>query len=256
MTDSVLLEIEGGVARLCLNRPQVHNVINEEVMTQLEQALDLIDGQDHLTTVVLTASGSKTFCAGGDLRYFSSLTTRDQVLAMSRRMQAILNRLYQGKLPVIGAINGSAYGGGCEILTACHFRVASETAHFQFRQSAMGVVTGWGGGLRLFQQIGRHHALELLLAGERIDSGTALRMGLLNRIVHPATVLEEALNFAARIGERSPLAVQSFLELARFAEDHHPSAIREKETQLFADCWTAPWFGEAMNRFLNKKKDS
>ncbi len=254
MSDVMELEFKDGAAFLRLNRPEVHNVVNEAVMDAWEASLDRIEAQEGIHAVVLTGAGDKTFCAGGDLRYFSSLTTRDQVLAMSRRMQAILNRLYEGPRPVIGALNGSAYGGGCEVLTACHYRVAVETAHFQFRQTAMGVVTGWGGGLRLLRQIGKGHALELLLAGDRIDSGTALRMGLIDRIVHPASLMEEASKFAYRIAERSPDAIAAFLELARFAQDNETNAIREKETSLFADCWMGPWFSNAMDGFLNRKK--
>ena len=252
----ITLDMGDGVAKLTLNRPEVHNVVNEAMLVQWEQAMDRITGGPDIHAIILTGAGDKTFCAGGDLRWFTHLREPDEVRAMSERMQGLLNRLYEGDLPVIGMIKGSAYGGGCEILTACHFVIAADDVFFQFRQSAMGVVTGWGGGLRLMRRVGRAGALELLLGGARIDAERALDMGLIDRMTSRSALEKEAHDFAALIAQRSPDAIYSFLELARFAECGDTRAIRERETELFVSCWQGPWFRKAVDGFLDKSKKS
>ena len=251
---TVLCEIRKNVAILTLNRPDVHNVVDDRVMLDLESALDKIESESEVRTVIVTGSGDRTFCAGSDLRYFARLKDPDRVAGDCRWMQTLLQRLYEGPRVVIAAINGSAYGGGCELMTACHFRIAADQASFQFRQTAMGVVTGWGGGPRLFDLLGRQKALKLLLTGERIDAGKARDLGLLDNVFPRDRVLSEALNMADGIGQGAPEAVAGFLELARFADRRDPAPILEKETQLFVACWQKPWFGKALDRFLNHRR--
>ena len=253
---SIELTVHEGVALLTLNRPDVHNVINRETMIQWDRQLDRIAEDSSIHAILLTGSGEKTFCAGGDLKWFTHLTEEKEVRDMSEQMQKLLNRMYEGHLPVIGVLNGSAYGGGCEVLTACHYRIAAEDVSFQFRQSAMGVVTGWGGGLRLLHQLGRSRALELLLGGDRIDAQKALAMGLVDRVVPRSELMNAAVAFASMIAGRSPESIKSFLELARFAEHNDTEATRRRETDLFVSCWQGPWFRNAVDSFLHKRKKS
>jgi enoyl-CoA hydratase/carnithine racemase len=235
-----------------LSRPEVHNVVDDRVMEGLESALGRIESNAASSAFVLTAEGDRTFCAGGDLEYFSTLETADRARSMSRRMQVILARIHEGPRFAIAAVNGSAYGGGCEILTACHYRVASRAATFQLRQASMGVVTGWGGGLRLFRLLGRSRALGLLLGGDEIDAGEALRVGFVDRVVEPGGELEEALALARRVNEKPPEAVRAFLELARLAEEEPPEVAAERETERFVELWESAAFREAVERFRNR----
>ncbi|RMH74583.1 MAG: enoyl-CoA hydratase/isomerase family protein, partial [Calditrichaeota bacterium] len=198
---------------------------------------------------ILTGAGPTTFCAGGDLRYFATLTTREACLHMSRRMQALLDRLYFGDRVVIAAVNGQALGGGCEILTACHFRIAAESAVFAFRQAPNGIITGWGGGRRLFRLIGRSQALRLLLTGERIDAAGALRLGLVDQVVPADQVLPTARALAESITCHAPEVLAAFLKLARAVEEMPPEKVAELETQLFADLWIQPPFQEFLRKF-------
>ena len=249
----LLCQIEDHLATITLNRPDVHNVVNEALMDAWESALDQIENTESLRAIIITGAGDRTFCAGGDLKYFSGITEPEQTRAMSERMQAILSRLYEGRLPVIAAINGSAYGGGCEILTACHFRIAPDDVFFQFRQTAMGVVTGWGGGLRLFRQVNRSHALKLLLTGDRFSAEEARSMGFIDKVAPRSMFEQEAKALANRIAERSPQAVTAFLELARLADSSNDETVKKRETDLFVDCWQGSWFRDAMDAFLNRK---
>ena len=150
---TVLCSIEDHWALITLNRPEVHNAIDDQAMAELEEVLDFIEGNPDLKAIIITGAGHKTFCAGGDIRYFATLNTREACVAMSQRMQAILTRLYKGERPVIAAVNGQALGGGCEILTATHIRYCVPTARFAFRQAPNGIITGWGGGERFLSQV-------------------------------------------------------------------------------------------------------
>jgi enoyl-CoA hydratase/carnithine racemase len=248
-TDPVLFEAEGPLGILTLNRPAKHNAVNEAVMVRLESLLDQIEAEREIRALILTGAGDRTFCAGGDLQYFAGLKTREEGEAMSRRMQAILRRLYQGERVVIAAVNGQALGGGCEILTACHLRVAGETAGFAFRQAANGITTGWGGGVRLFRLLGRSKALDLLLTSRMIEASEALALGLIDRVVPPDQALPEARKLAQQICANPARAVRAFLELARVVDQGDSEAAVRRETELFGEGWESEEFGRVLARF-------
>lgn len=253
MNEPLDFEIRENTAILRLNRPEVHNSINEEMMAALEQRLQEIEGNGDVRAIILTGAGRQTFCAGGDLRYFASLKTREACLNMSLRMQAILQRLKYGKRVVIAAINGQALGGGCEIITACHIRIAAAQAQFSFRQAPNGIITGWGGGKRLLRLVGKTRALRLFLAGERIDAAEALRIGLIDQVVEAVELLPTALNLAKLINQNPRPAVEAFLELAALSETGDRETLREFETQRFADLWMGEDFRAFIERYWDGK---
>ncbi len=234
---------------LRLNRPEVHNAVNEQMMAELAHCLDSIETDATLRAIILTGAGQQTFCAGGDLKYFSTLQTRRSCLAMSRRMQRILTRFSSLRVPVIAAINGQALGGGCEILTACHFRIAASHAQFSFRQAPNGIITGWGGGRRLFEILGKSKALQLFLTGEQIDARTALQFGLIDRIVDSEHLLEDAIALAKKIQQNSADAVAAFLELSECRGRMSPSQFIAFETEKFAELWTQEAFQTFLKRY-------
>lgn len=249
--DQAKLDIEtcaGGTAVgvITLNRPEVHNAVDEATMARLESILDHIETEPKVRALILTGTGEKTFSAGGDLKYFAQLETRDSGIVMSERMQAILARLHDGQRVVIAAVNGQALGGGCEMLTACHFRIASKAARFSFRQAANGLITGWGGGTRLFSLVGRAHALDLLLTSRVIDADEALEIGLIDRAVPADRLMDEARALARAVCANSASSVKAFLDLARSIDRGDRDAAIRRETELFGDCW----IGEDFRRIL------
>ncbi len=247
---TIKLEREKNTLVLQLNRPEVHNAVNEQMMAELEQCLNLIDTDPSLRTVILTGSGQQTFCAGGDLKYFSTLRTRKACLAMSQRMQRILTRFNTLGMPVIAAINGQALGGGCEMLTACHFRFAATHAQFAFRQAPNGIITGWGGGQRLLEILGKSKALSLLLTGEQINAKSALQLGLIDRVVDAGELIEESMHFAEKIQQNSAEVVTAFLELGELFGRISPAQLNAFETEKFANLWTQETFQIFLKRFL------
>lgn len=245
---SLDISIESHIAVIMLNRPEVHNSVNETMMSELEAILDYIENDQKIRCIVLTGSGEKTFCAGGDLKYFATLRTETQVQKMSLRMQAIMDRFYRGDRPVIAAVNGQALGGGCEILSACHIRIAAKHATFGFRQVPNGIITGWGGGERFLQQVGSSRALPLMLSGNRFDVKTALSMGWLYNSVDSRKALYDAIEFAKNIAAYHPPAVSAILSLARSVESG-AGTLSAKETAFFIKCWRDQPFQAILQQF-------
>lgn len=251
--DAVAFEVTNAIGVARLNRAESHNAINEPVIQALESIVDRVDNDPAIRALILTGAGSKAFCAGGDLQYFATLDTRDKGLAMSRRMQSLLERLWSGSKPVVAAVNGHALGGGCEILTACHFRIAASTATFAYVQATKGVIPGWGGGARLFHLVGRSQALKLLLTAEPIDAAEALRIGFIDGIEEPENLQVAALTFAQKISRHSPDVIAAILELGRLHYNCDVKKSIERETELFGDRWTSDDFRNAIRDFQDKR---
>ena len=241
-TDLVELELHGPIALLRLNRPAVHNVVSSATIQRLEERLATLDEPSEVVVLILTGAGEKTFCAGSDLDEITRLADASAALPWMRRMQKLLDRLSSGPQVVLAALNGSAYGGGCELLTACHLRLAPDTAHFSFRQAALGLMTGWGGGGRLFRQIGRSRALRLLLTADTVDARTALELGLIDRVLPREQVREEAFEMARRIAANNPASLRGFLRLADTTETRPGEDVIEVENELFRELFEGDFF--------------
>ena len=254
-TDPVTLDADGGIGVIRLNRPQVHNAVDGATMEGLEGILDRVDREPDLRALVLTGAGERSFCAGGDLTYFAGLASREDGARMSRRMTALLGRLADGPRPAIAAVNGDVFGGGCEVLVSCHLRLAVAHARFSFRQAAMGVVTGWGGGVRALRLLGRARALRLLLTADVIDAAEARRLGLVDDVVDEAgRLMDEALGLARRIAANPPEAVAAFLDLARTCDAEGAAAARRREAELFSRAWVGERFQSKLAEWSQRGK--
>ena len=237
MPEPVQLERRGQIATLRLARPAVHNAVDSAMLEHLEASLATLDETPEVAVLIVTGAGTRTFCAGSDLGEFAALADRRRGLELVQRMEAVLTRLEKGPRVCLAALEGSAFGGGCELLTACHLRLAADTARFSFRQAAMGVTTGWGGGRRLFQLVGRGAALRLLLTADTIDAAEALRLGLVDFLVPPGQVEVQAEALASRIADNGLGALRAFLELADGIAHRPADEIPALERGLFERCF-------------------
>ncbi|HWU36252.1 MAG TPA: enoyl-CoA hydratase/isomerase family protein, partial [Candidatus Acidoferrum sp.] len=149
MDGNVLYVEDGGVGIVTVNRPEVHNALNMETIQELRELCLQLEAEDRLRVMILTGAGDKTFLSGGDLKEFQHLKTLEEARHMVSTMKEVTDRLAGFPWPVIAAVNGLAVGGGCETAVACDFRIASESAKLGYRQVALGVISGWGGGPRL-----------------------------------------------------------------------------------------------------------
>lgn len=235
------LEVDGAVAVLRLTRPRVHNVVRMATIDRLEKLLARLDDRPAVRVLVLTGSGD-SFCAGSDLAELAQLQDREHGLTMSPRMHRILDRLDGGPQVVLGALNGGAYGGGCELITACHLRVASNAARFSFRQASLGLTTGWGGGARLFRLVGRSAALRLLLTAATLDAAEALDVGLVDQLVPPDAVETATLRLAHDIAANQGTSLRGFLDLAQAVGSESWEDAVETERRLFAERWRGEVF--------------
>lgn len=250
--NAIIYEKRDRIAIVRLNRPEVHNAINKEMMETLTNLVDKIYSDQDISIIIIMGVGEKSFCAGGDLKYFTSIKDKRQAAEMSLTMQKILHRFWSGDRVTIAAVNGLAFGGGCEIITACHFKFTVTAATFSFRQAANGIITGWGGSGRLMRLVGRSQALRLLLTATTFSAEEALKIGFIDRIVQPDELLESALKLADEILSKPREVVQAFLALNRELDAHYLSDIIKKEREVFSDLWVKPDFQNWLNNFLNK----
>ena len=209
MADTVLMERRGEVALLTLNRPDKLNALNYETNDLLVRLLDRIEGDRMIRAVVLTGAGNRAFSAGGDIHEFSESVKQGPDIAIRefvRRGQGMTQRLEAFPKPVIAAVNGIAFGGGCEITEAVHLAVASERAVFAKPEINIGIPPTFGGTQRLPRLAGRKRALELLLTGDPFGPERALELGLVNKVVPHEELLPAAFALAERILRHSPIA--------------------------------------------------
>lgn len=204
---SDLVSVEPGVVTIIrLNNPPL-NLVSLDVTKALTAALVRVEHDEDVRAVVLAATGDRAFCAGSDVKEFPSLSGR---VAEGKLIDenTMYNRLAELPLPTIAAIEGDALGGGLELALCCDLRVASETALLGLPEVRLGVMPGSGGTQRLPRLIGLARAKELILLGDLIDAETALRFGLVNRVVAQGHAESAALELAKTLARRGPVAVR------------------------------------------------
>lgn len=237
MDKNVLMERDGEIAILILNRPDKLNALNFATIDRLMALLDTIEADPSVRAVVLTGAGDAAFSAGGDIHEFSQLVDGPPdaaARAFCRRGQAMTTRLEAFPKPVIAAVNGIAFGGGCEITEAVHLAVASERAVFAKPEIVIGIPPTFGGTQRLPRLAGRKRALELLLTGDRFSPQRALEMGLVNRIVPHAETVPAAIDLARRITRHSPLAAARIIHAVTRGLNTTIAEGLEIESEAFA----------------------
>ena len=217
MSDLILSETRGAVALLTLNRPNKLNALSYALIDRLMAMLDRIEDDASVRVIVVTGAGERAFSAGADIAEFSESVRcgpDEAVKAFVRRGQAMTARMEAFPKPIIAAINGIAFGGGCEITEAVHLAVASERASFAKPEIAIGITPTFGGTQRLPRLAGRKRALEYLLTGDSFSPQRACEIGLVNRVVPHEQLLETTFALADRIARHSPLAVARIVTAA------------------------------------------
>jgi enoyl-CoA hydratase len=205
------LERREQVTVLFVNRPQVLNAINRETLAEIADATRAFTADDTQGALVVTGQGEKAFISGADINELSTLGPA-AAEDISRFGQRVVDLLEQSPKPVIAAVNGYAFGGGCELALACHMRLASENAVLGLPEVKLGIIPGYGGTQRLPRLVGPGRALELILSGRNLKADEAERIGLVNRVVPQAELVNEAVKLAQAILKNGPLAVAAALE--------------------------------------------
>jgi enoyl-CoA hydratase len=208
MSELILAETRGAVTLLTFNRPEKLNALSYALIDHLMDILDRIEDDAAIRAVILTGAGDRAFSAGADIREFSESIKQGPdaaTKAFVRRGQTMTARLEAFPKPIIAAVNGIAFGGGCEITEAVHLAIASDRASFAKPEINIGIPPTFGGTQRLPRLAGRKRALEYLLTGESFTPQRAYEMGLVNRVVPHEELLPAAFELAERILRHSPL---------------------------------------------------
>lgn len=250
----VFQEGDDGVATLRVNRPGARNALNWAAQEQFAEVVTAVSQDPTIRVLIITGTGDKAFVSGGDLKELEGHPEADAGARLNRIMGAALAQLTALPIPVIAAVNGDAFGGGCEILTACDLRIAAAHARFSFAQVKVGLTTGWGGAGRLVRLIGQSAAMELLLTARLIDAPEARRLGLVQRVI-PAgeSVKVAAQAWATELAALPRRALASTKALVHAASHSSLAETYRQETRLFTKLWASPDHLEALAAFRQKR---
>ncbi len=256
MTDIVLSARKGAVVTLTLNRPEKLNAIDFATIERLHARLDGIEADESARAVILTGAGERAFCAGADIREFSATVWAGPETALRefvRRGQRLTSRLEAFPKPIIAAVNGLAFGGGCEVTEAVPLAIASERALFAKSEIKLGFPPPYGGTQRLPRLIGRKRALAMLLTGDSVSPQEALAAGLVNRVVPHDQLLDAAQELAERIAAMPPLAVTACLAATTRGLNLSIDEGLAVEASQFARVAATQDIREGISAFLEKR---
>jgi enoyl-CoA hydratase len=250
---TLLTAREGKLVVLTLNRPDKLNALNAELLAELDAALATLSADPSVACAILTGAGEKAFAAGADIAAMLEMST-EQARAFSELGHRICSRLEKAPFPVIGAINGFALGGGCELALACDFLYASDKAKLGQPEVSLGVMPGFGGTQRLARRVGIGRARELCYTGDTVSADEAWRIGLVNAVVPAAELMTKVREVATKIASKGRLAVAQCKRVLYTGADVPLDVANALETQSFAMLFGTQDRAEGMRAFLEKRK--
>ena len=254
MTDEIVYQVKENIAIIRINRPEVRNALNWAAQEQFAAAVTAVSQNQSIRVLIITGTGRQAFVAGGDLKELSQNPDSAAGERLNRIMGQALTQLTNLPLPVMAAINGDAFGGGCEILTACDLRIAAAHARFSFAQVKVGLTTGWGGTARLGRLISQSRAAELLLTARTFDAQEAQHLGLIHRILPVnGDLLTAARAWAAELAQLPQTALATTKELLLKSAHLSLRESYEIEKEGFRQLWAQPDHLEALAAFKEKR---
>jgi 2-(1,2-epoxy-1,2-dihydrophenyl)acetyl-CoA isomerase len=258
MNDTVQLRVEGRVATVTLNRPQVLNALNADMVDGLMEAFERIAGDPALRVVVLTGSGNG-FMAGGDIRRFQevmSLSPAEKHAYFERfihRVHPVIIAMRRLPLPVIASVHGAVAGIGMSLMMACDLAIATDDARFTLAYVHLGTSPDGGSTFFLPRHVGSKKAMEIALLGDRFDAATALRLGLVNEVVPPADLAPRVADLAARLARGPAAAYAATKRLIHQSGSVTIETQLQAEAESFAQCAATPDFAEGVAAFVGKR---
>jgi len=241
---------EHHVALVRLNRPEARNALSPEMRVEIVEALERLDADPEVRCIVLAGS-DKFFAAGADIR---AMAERPLDAPPDPEGMRFWSRISAIQTPIIAAVAGYAFGGGCELALACDMIVCDEKTRFGQPEITLGIIPGGGGTQRLARAVGKQRAMEYVLTGRRWDAQTAERWGLVNKVVGNGAWLTEALELARIVAERPPLAVRLGKRAVQVAEDSGLAEGLRAERELFDEAMATEDRVEGMTAFLEKRE--
>jgi len=251
--DNIIVTQNGHIRELTINRAEKLNALNSALIKDLSGELQRADEDKETRVVILTGEGEKAFVAGADISEFAHFNAVEGRELSQRGQDLLFTAVEQMKTPVIAAVNGFALGGGLELAMSCHMRLASDNARLGLPEVSLGVIPGYGGTQRLTQLVGKGKALEMITSAQMIDAEEAYRLGLVNKVVSQAALLDECRKLAGKIAKNSPSAISLAIRSvnAQYSEGVDGYQV---EIDSFGDCFKSQDFKEGTQAFLEKRK--
>ncbi|PTM56690.1 enoyl-CoA hydratase/isomerase family protein [Desmospora activa] len=254
--NQITLEMGDGWTLLTINRPTVMNALNQETLREIEQALDQVEAQKKTGALILAGAGEKAFVAGADISELRQLQSASDAERLASWGQRLFSRLEEMPIPVIMAVNGYALGGGFELALSGDILLASERAQFGLPEIHLGVMPGYGGTQRLVRLVGKNTAKYYAMTGERMDADTALQLGIVQKVVPSADLLQEAKGLAAQLTAQAPIALRYIKQTINQGIETDLRTGLQLEASSFGLLFHTQDRMEGMNAFLEKRKPS
>lgn len=249
--ETLITETRDGVGVITINRPDVRNAMNQQVMEDLRVALDKFREDEGVGAMIFTGAGDEAFIAGADIGELKERTVLDGLAAT---MQQLYDEIERFEKPTIAAVNGYALGGGCELAMACDIRIAAENARFGLPEVGLSIIPGAGGTQRLARLVGKGRAVEMILTGRMIEAEDAYNIGLVSRVVQQAELMDAARETAQTILSKGPLAVRlaKLAIQAGFEVDQRTGQVIERLAQTVL--YSSEDKQEGTSAFLDKRE--
>lgn len=249
---NVILEKGNNIATVIINRPKALNALNSETLKDIDAVLENLENDKDVYAVILTGAGDKAFVAGADISEMKDLN-EEQGREFGILGNKVFRRLENLDKPVIAAIPGFALGGGCELAMACDIRIASEKAKFGQPEAGLGITPGFGGTQRLPRIVGEGKAKELIYTCDIIKADEALRIGLVNKVVAPENLMEEAMAMATKIAANAPIAIKLCKDAINRGMQVGIDEAILIEAEDFGKCFSTEDQKEGMTAFMEKR---
>jgi enoyl-CoA hydratase len=248
----LILSIEERIAILKMNRPKALNALNQEMIKELNQAVEWLDNNNDVRVIIITGEGEKSFVAGADISEFINFDKEQGRELSATGHNLLFNRISGSKKPFIAAINGFALGGGLELAMSCHIRLASNKAKMGLPESSLGVIPGYGGTQRLIQLVGKGKALEMMFSAKMIDAKTAEKYGLINASCEHESLMGDAIIMAKSFIKNSGDAQAAIIRVVNTSLEGGEGF--KAEIKEFGERFGSAEFAEGTAAFMEKRK--
>jgi enoyl-CoA hydratase len=249
---NIIVEKKNNIGYIIINKPQVLNALDKTLLKELLAAVDDLEADSSIKVALLTGK-DKAFVAGADIKQMKDMNTLEGK-EFGELGHTLLHHIEGSRIPYIAVVNGFALGGGCELMMACDIILASASAKIGQPEINLGIHPGFGGTQRLPRLVGSTKAKELLFTGDTIDANEALRIGLVNKVVEPEKLMEEAEKLAAKLASKSSIQLRFIKELVNKGTQMSLISACAMEVSYFSACFSTEDQKEGMSAFLEKRK--